>query len=113
VDSNEQHFNLVVLGGSVAVPPELAGPYESVPGRLLLTVRSTHPAPRVDLIPISDVAGRIPADAVSGDRLWVVGSLQRRFSPATGRSRIEVAARHIQRRPFEDLIGASGGGRFA
>jgi hypothetical protein len=112
VDSTEQHFNLVVLGGAVAAPPELAGPYESSPGRLLLTVRSTHP-PRVDLIPISDVAGRIPADAVSGDRLWVVGSLQRRFSPATGRSRLEVAACHIQRRPFEDLIGASGGGRFA
>lgn len=106
MDSNDQHFNFVVLGGSVGAPPEPAVPHDSLPGRLLLTVRSMHPAPRVDLIPIADIAGRIPAGVVPGDRLWVVGSLQRRFSPETGRSRIEVAARHIQRRPLEGLSGA-------
>jgi hypothetical protein len=107
VDSNEQYFNLVVLVGVVGAPPEMADPQESLPGRLLLTVQSNYPTRRHDLIPISDVGGQIPPGAVSGDRLWVVGSLQRRFNPATGRSRVEVAARHIQRRPLDGLIGAT------
>lgn len=104
MDSNRPHFNLVVLAGMIAAEPEIDDPPLIGSGRLLLGVKSTHPAPRLDLIPVSAAGGRIPAGSVSGDWLWIAGSLQRRFNPTTGRSRIEVAAHHIEPRLFERPI---------
>lgn len=98
MDTDRVQFNLVVITGTVAAPPELVGSSGSGPGRLLVTVRSHHPEPRVDLVPVAAAAAQIPKGCVSGDHLWITGSLQRRFSAATGRSRIEVVAQHIERR---------------
>ena len=105
MDSTQLHFNLVVLAGMIAVPPDADERGAAEMGRFLLAVRSAHPSPRLDLIPVSSGAGAFPDECSAGDRVWVAGSLQRRFSSATGRSRIEVAAQHIDRRPLEGLIG--------
>ncbi len=96
--SEELDFNLVVLAGRIAVPPELEEPGDASVRRLLLTVRSTHPTRRLDLIPVATAVDAIPEGCALGDHLWVVGSLQRRFSATTGRSRIEVVAGYIERR---------------
>ena len=105
MDSSQPNFNLVVLAGMLAAPPDME-PHESASSRLLLTVRSFHPAPRIDLVPVSVSGDQIPDCSVNGDRLWVVGSLQRRFSPVTGRSRLEVAAHHVEPQTIDGLIGA-------
>jgi hypothetical protein len=99
MDTDQMQFNLVVLTGKVVAPPDLPGPRGSGSGRLLVTVQSFHPSPRVDLVSVSACDAEIPAGCTSGDELWITGSLQRRFSAATGRSRIEVVAHHIERRP--------------
>lgn len=86
-------FNLVVVAGMLAAPPERLADSS----RILLTVRSHQPESRVDLIgvKVADAGGL--TDLISGDRLWVSGSLQRQFSTATGRSRVEVVAHQIER----------------
>jgi len=105
-------FNLVIMAGTLAAPPELgasspvsgrfdAGDFEepaAQSGRLLMTVRSGDPR-RVDLLAVAAHVDRIPPGVAPGDRIWVAGSLQRRFSTATGRSRIEVVAHDIQVQP--------------
>lgn len=106
MDSNRPNFNLVILAGMIAAPPEIEDSENAGTGRLLLGVKSNNPAPRLDLIPVSTAGGRIPDGCISGDWLWIAGSLQRRFAPATGRSRIEVAAHHIEPRLFDAPIGA-------
>ncbi len=98
MDSEELDFNLVVLAGRIAVPPDLEEPGDPAVRRLLLTVRSTLPTRRLDLIPVATAADAIPEGCALGDHLWVVGSLQRRFSATNGRSRIEVVAGNIERR---------------
>lgn len=91
-------FNIVVVAGSLVVAPEAAFEGTDMPQRLLLTVRSHDPVPRVDLLPIAAAPDQIPHGISAGDHLWVAGSLQRRFSPETGRSRLEVVAGHIEAR---------------
>ena len=86
-------FNLVVVAGMLAAPPERLGDS----GRVLLTVRSRQPESRVDLIGVKVTDDALLQDLGSGDRLWVSGSLQRQFSAATGRSRVEVVAHQIER----------------
>ena len=87
-------FNLVVISGRLAAPPR--EPDRSGPGRLLLTVRSEEPYPRVDLLPV--VVDELAAGWTVGQQLWVAGALQRRFSSARDRSRLEVVARHVEHR---------------
>lgn len=91
-------FNLVVMSGLLAAPPDRSRVAQAGGSRLLLTVRSQEPMPRVDLLPVSLRLDQLPAGCETGQRIWVAGSLQRRFSATTGRSRIEVIAHHVERR---------------
>lgn len=94
-------MNLVVLSGRLAAPVEVRT-FESGSHllRLLMTVRSEAPRRRVDVVPVTlwDPADRIlEALPYPGGRLWVAGSVQRRFTDiGRGRtSRLEVVAAAI------------------
>ena len=92
-------LNLVVLAGRLVVaPPTAPLPYDP-PGRLLLTVESDEETGRTDMIGVAAEPDVIPDDLIAGERLMVVGTLQRTLNPVTGRSRLEVHAGHIERRP--------------
>lgn len=95
-------FNLVVVAGSLAAPPELA---ESGGGlrfvRYLVTARSERPRRRVDVLPVvcwRPEALTADTELTTGRRVWIVGSVQRRFWPvAEGRrSRLEIVAHHVE-----------------
>ena len=98
-------FNVVVLSGRLAAPPELRA-FESGLRlvRYLITVRADEPRRRVDVVPVTlwepseDVLS--PAPQV-GQRIWAAGSVQRRFwsNPDGRRSRLEIVAEQIQLRP--------------
>lgn len=104
-------LNIVVLVGTLATTPELQE-FESGASlaRLLLTVRSTEPRRRTDVIPVSHW-GPAPwmADLARGDRLWVTGATQRRFErQGHGRhSRLEVVAHEVARAPDRDELEES------
>jgi single-strand DNA-binding protein len=95
-------LNLVVLAGRLAAPPELrvfSGGSRLL--RYLVTIRRDEPRRRVDVVPVTlwdpndDQVTRLPG---KGDRVWVAGSVQRRFweSPEGRRSRLEVIADQVQ-----------------
>jgi single-strand DNA-binding protein len=97
-------FNLVVLSGRLAAPPEFRV-FESGVRlvRYLVTVRAEEPRHRVDVLPVTQ--WEPPADVLVpepevGQRVWVVGSVQRRFwSSSEGRrSRLEVVAESVTMR---------------
>jgi single-stranded DNA-binding protein len=76
-------LNLVVLCGRIAVLPEHRQ-FDSGASqlRVLLTVRTDAPNPRVELIPV--IVWNPPEDLLAarfeiGARMWVSGMLQRRF----------------------------------
>lgn len=91
-------IDLAVLCGKVASAPEVRE-FESGSRymRLLITIRSESPKSRIDVIPVTfwdppeELLKNPPA---AGERIWVTGSLQRRFweGPDGRRSRIEVVA---------------------
>jgi single-strand DNA-binding protein len=94
-------LNLVVLAGRLTAPPEIRQ-FESGARlvRYLITVRSEEPTRRVDVVPVTlwePPEGLLDADPQPGTRLWVAGSVQRRFwSESEGRrSRLEVVADQI------------------
>jgi single-stranded DNA-binding protein len=102
-------LNLVVLCGRLAVEPEFRQ-FESGSRlvRLLVTVRSEMPRHRVDVIPVilwdpSD--DFIESEPIKGQRIWVCGSVQRRFWEAGEgrRSRLEVVAEQVHLNDVEDL----------
>lgn len=94
-------LNLIVLCGRLAADAELRV-FDSGTRliRYLVTVKTNHPRSRVDVIPVTqwepsdDTVGNLP---VRGTRLWVCGSIQRRFweSPDGRRSRLEVVAEQV------------------
>jgi single-strand DNA-binding protein len=102
-------LNLVVLCGRLAVEPELKS-FETGTRliRLLVTVRSDEPRRRVDVVPVTlwdppdDLIDDLPE---KGQRVWVCGSVQRRFweAPDGRRSRLEVVAEQITVKDVEDL----------
>lgn len=100
-------FNVVVLSGSLAAPPELRV-FESGLRlvRYLITVRTDEPRRRVDVVPVTQWEppddDLVPAPQ-AGQRIWAAGSVQRRFwsHPEGRRSRLEIVAEHIQLRPGE------------
>jgi single-strand DNA-binding protein len=102
-------LNLVVLCGRLAVDPEIKE-FEtgSKVARLLVTVRSEEPRRRVDVVPVTwwdpdvEVLGEGPA---KGRRVWVCGSVQRRFweSEDGRRSRLEVVAEQVHLKEVESL----------
>ena len=101
--------NVVVLAGRLATEPEIRSfPSGARLVRLLVTVRTDGPRRRVDVVPITwwdpppDLGG---IDAVRGARVWVVGSVQRRFWSTEGdkRSRVEIVAMEVRGRAEEEL----------
>jgi len=102
-------LNLIVLCGRLAVEPELKE-FDSGSRlvRLLVTVRSDEPRRRVDVVPVTlwdppqDLLEDMPD---KGRRIWVCGSVQRRFweSPEGRRSRLEVVAEQVHLKDIEDL----------
>lgn len=100
-------LNLAVLNGRLAAPPEVRR-FDSGATlvRYLITVRSEEPVRRVDVLPVTlwdPPDDLVAADAAPGRRVWVSGSIQRRFwSSVDGRrSRIEVVAEQVTLRSDE------------
>jgi single-strand DNA-binding protein len=101
-------LNLVVVSGRLAAPPEIRQ-FESGArlARFLVTVRSEEPRRRVDVLPVTlwdpadELVARVPQP---GTRVWVAGSVQRRFWSASDgrRSRIELVADQVCLRDDED-----------
>ena len=108
-------LNLVVLGGRLAAPPEVRQ-FEGG-GRLaryLVTVRSSEPRRRVDVVPVvlwDPPDDLLDVDPEPGRAVWVAGSVQRRFwSGSEGRrSRLEVVAEQVcvRRRGAERLVAGA------
>lgn len=96
-------LNIIVLSGWLAAEPEVRV-FASGPRlvRLLVTVRTTEPRRRVDVIPVvlwdPDEATVASLFDSRGNGVWIVGAAQRRFwSSAEGRtSRIEVVEHAIE-----------------
>jgi len=96
-------LNLVVLAGRLAATPEVRV-FESGSTlvRYLVTTRSEEPRRRIDVVPaVLWDAGDDATNFERGDRIWIAGSIQRRFwsDDRSRRSRIEVVAHHVQRPP--------------
>lgn len=98
-------INLVVMAGTLAATPELRE-FDSGARllRLLVTVRSSEPRKRVDVIPVTlwdPPAELLAQDPARGRRVWVCGGAQRRFWEAKEgrRNRVEVVADHVELRP--------------
>ncbi len=98
-------MNLVLIGGKVAAPPELRSfASGSRLLRVLVTTRTQVPRRRVDVIPVvlwdPDPDHEV-IDCAAGSRVWVVGTVQRRFwgGSEARNSRLEVIAQHLTLRP--------------
>lgn len=105
-------LNIVVLCGRIAAEPEVRQ-FESGATliRYLVTVRTSGPRRRVDVIPVTlwgPTEAQI-ADAADGKghELWVAGAVQRRFwSAGSDRtSRIEIVAHAAEVRRDSDKSG--------
>jgi single-stranded DNA-binding protein len=102
-------LSLVVLCGRLAVEPELKtfGSGSRLI-RLLVTIRSDWPKRRVDVVPVTlwdppdDLLDELP---LKGQRVWVCGSVQRRFweAPDGRRSRLEVVAEQVNVKDVAEL----------
>ncbi len=102
-------LNLVVLCGRLAVEPEIRElDSGSRVARMLITVRSEAPRRRVDVVPVTwwDPGSELVVDPpAKGRRVWVCGSVQRRFWE-TGegrRSRLEVVAEQVHLEDVDSL----------
>ncbi|MEA2023307.1 MAG: single-stranded DNA-binding protein [Actinomycetota bacterium] len=93
-------LNLVVIAGRLAAAPEIrVFDGGSTLVRYLVTTRTEEPRRRIDVVPA--VLWDADEDATRferGDRIWIAGSIQRRFwsDDHSRRSRIEVVAHHVQ-----------------
>ena len=92
-------FNLVVLSGRLAAPPELRV-FDSGNRlvRYLVTVSTDEPRRRVDVLPVTLwEPAEDDLEAEAGQRLVVTGTVQRRFwsNPNGRRSRLEVVAEQV------------------
>ena len=102
-------LNLIVLCGRLAVDAEVRV-FDSGTRliRYLVAARVDHPRSRVDVIPVTlwDPDDElVEAPGVKGERVWVCGSVQRRYweSPDGRRSRVEVVAEQVKFEDVEDL----------
>lgn len=95
-------MNLVIVSGTLAAPAEYRQ-FESGASllRMLVTARTDSPSKRVDVLPVT--LWEPPADhpainAPVGSRVWVTGSVQRRFwAGADGRrSQLELVASDVR-----------------
>lgn len=102
-------LNLIVLCGRLATDAELRV-FDSGTRliRYLVTVRVDHPRRRVDVIPVTlwdPPAELVDGPGEKGERIWVCGSVQRRYweSPDGRRSRVEVVAEQVNFKDVEEL----------
>lgn len=106
-------LNLIILCGRLSTDPELRV-FESGSKlmRYLVTVRSECPTRRVDVVPVTlwdPPQELIDNPGEKGGRVWVCGSVQRRFweAPDGRRSRIEVVAEQVTLKEEDlDLVAA-------
>jgi single-stranded DNA-binding protein len=105
----EMDLNLVVLCGRIATEPEIRI-FESGTRliRYLVTVRSEAPRRRVDVVPVTlwdPTDEEVDEPGERGRRIWICGSVQRRFweSPDGRRSRLEVIAEQVNLKEVEEL----------
>jgi len=103
-------LNIVVLSGRIAAEPDVRRFASGVSLiRYLVTVRTSEPRRRVDVVPVTlwEPTDAQIADTVDsrGRAVWVAGAVQRRFW-ATGQdraSRLELVAHAVEiRRASED-----------
>jgi single-stranded DNA-binding protein len=101
-------FNIVVISGRLAAEPEIRifdGGATVV--RFLVAAHTDTPRRRIDVVPVVlwD-AGENATEFERGDRVWVAGSVQRRFwsDDRNRRSRIEVVAHHVQKREDGQVV---------
>ena len=94
-------LNLAVLCGRLATDAEVRV-FDSGARliRYLVILRVDHPRKRTDVIPVTlwdpdEELAETPGE--KGDRVWVCGSVQRRYweSPDGRRSRVEVVAEQV------------------
>ncbi len=97
----EIDLNLTVLCGRIATEPEIRV-FDSGTRliRYLITVRAEAPRRRVDVVPVTlwdPTDEQVEAPGERGERIWICGSVQRRFweSPDGRRSRLEVVAEQV------------------
>lgn len=102
-------LNLIVLCGRLAVDGELRV-FDSGTKliRYLVTTRVDFPRRRIDVVPVTmwdPPEELVDHPGKKGERIWVCGSLQRRFweSPDGRRSRIEVVAEQVNFKDVADL----------
>lgn len=102
-------LNLIVLCGRLAVDAELRG-FDSGTRllRYLVTTRVDYPRRRIDVVPVT--LWDPPEDLVDdpgrkGERVWVCGSVQRRYreSPDGRQSRVEVIAEQVKISDLDEL----------
>ncbi len=96
--------NITVIAGKLAAEPELKT-FDSGSKllRLLITVTSTEPRRRLDVLPVvmwdpsDEVLERFTSEPVRGRKVWAAGSVQRRFwAEVKGRSSsIEIVAHDL------------------
>jgi len=101
VSSREEHMNLVVLAGRVAIDPEVRT-FDSGARllRLLVTVKREEPTRRVDVVPVT--YWDPPQDLVDNpprrrETVWLTGEIQRLYweTPDGRRGRLEFVAHRI------------------
>lgn len=105
----EIDLNLTVLCGRIATEPEIRV-FDSGTRliRYLITVRSEAPRRRVDVVPVTlwdPTDEQVETPGERGERIWICGSLQRRFweSPDGRRSRLEVVAEQVTIQEVSEL----------
>lgn len=101
-------LNMAIVCGTIAADPEVN--YFNSGGanvRVLITTKTETPRRRVDVIPVTywfetDEDNKMALDLKRGERIWVTGTIQRRFwSEGANRSRIEIVAHAIDRKEAE------------
>jgi single-stranded DNA-binding protein len=102
-------LNLIVLCGRLAVDGELRT-FDSGAQlvRYLVTTRVDYPRKRVDVIPVTvwdPLPELVDEPGYKGERIWVCGSVQRRYweSPDGRRSRVEVVAEQVKVGELDEL----------
>ncbi|MCL1598579.1 MAG: single-stranded DNA-binding protein [Actinomycetia bacterium] len=105
-------LNLVVIAGRLTLEPEIRvfeGGATLV--RYLVTTKSgggdTGERERIDVVPV--VLWDADEEATKferGDRVWIAGSIQRRFwsDDHSRRNRIEIVAKHVQKGIDEEAM---------
>lgn len=102
-------LNLIVLCGRLAVDAELRV-FDSGAKliRYLVRVKVDYPRSRIDVVPVTlwdPPDDLVDEPGLKGQRIWVCGSVQRRYweSPDGRRSRVEVMAEQVNFKDVEEL----------